>query len=276
MINPFPRIGRFLLERVLLAGLYTLGDLSLFAGSTFRWMVFRRPYNRTLVPAMVNVGFQSAAVVVITGFFIGMVLAVHSYKQFKSFGFATWSGSLTNASVIRELGPVLAATMLAGRVGSAMAAEMATMRVSEQIDALSCLGANPIHYLVVPRFLACVLMIPLLTLMADLGGVFGAELICVEVYGVESHDYWRHARDFVQMFDIVAGMTKPVVFGALISLIACHRGFRSRAGAEGVGRAATEAFVISFVAILIADFLLALMLDRVSEEWSRFGSILGG
>ena len=275
MAHPITRIYRWGLENILLAGLHTLGDLSLFAGSTFRWLVFRRPYARTIVPAFVTVGYQSAAVVVITGFFIGMVLAVHSYAQFKRFGFVTWSGSLINASVIRELGPVLAATMLAGRVGSAMAAEMATMRVSEQIDALSCLGANPIHYLVVPRFLACVLMIPLLTLMADLGGVFGAEIICVEVYGVEAHDYWRHSRDFVQMFDIFAGMIKPITFGALISLIACHRGFRSRAGAEGVGRAATEAFVLSFVAILIADFLLALMLNRVSEEWSRVGSVMG-
>src|SRR2546423_12587955 len=116
----FGTIARWGLDRVVLDGLHGLGDLAIFSLSTFRWLAFRRPYGRTLTPVFVNVGFQSAAVVIITGFFIGMVLAVHSYAQFKRFGFVTWSGSLINASVIRELGPVLAATMLAGRVGSAM------------------------------------------------------------------------------------------------------------------------------------------------------------
>src|SRR5262245_21774065 len=150
-----------------------LGDWTSFAISTFRWLFTRRPYARTLLPVCIAVGYQSAFVIVITGAFIGMVLAVHSVMQFQRFGFVTWTGSVVNGSVIRELGPVLAATMLAGRVGSAMAAEIATMRVSEQIDALSCLGANPIHYLVVPRFLACVIMIPLLTAVADMAGVLG-------------------------------------------------------------------------------------------------------
>lgn len=260
-----------LAESAFVGALVGLGDWALFSMSTLRWLVFRRPYARTMTPVLVSVGYQSAGVVVVTGFFIGMVLAVHSYDQFKKFGFVTWSGSLINASVIRELGPVLAATMLAGRVGSSMAAEMATMRVSEQIDALACLGANPIHYLVVPRLIACMCMIPLLTLMADLGGVIGAALICVEVYGVEAHDYWRHSRDFVQMFDLFAGLVKPLVFGSLIALIACHRGFRSRAGAEGVGRAATEAFVLSFVAILVADFFLALILNKLGDAWAQWG-----
>lgn len=263
-------IARFTHEFAMNA-LLGLGDWALFTLSTIRWLLIRRPYARTLTPVFVRVGNQSAMVVIVTGFFIGMVLAVHSYSQFKKFGFVTWSGSLINASVIRELGPVLAATMLAGRVGSAMAAEMATMRVSEQIDALACLGVNPIHYLVVPRLLACMLMVPLLTLMADLGGVIGAALICIQVYGVEAHDYWRHSRDFVQMFDLLAGMVKPVVFGGLIALISCHRGFRSKAGAEGVGRAATEAFVLAFVAILVADFFLALILNKLRDVWFQWG-----
>lgn len=263
------RLGRFVMD-----SLADLGDMTAFSISAIRWLVLRRPYGRTLTPAFVMVGYQSALVVVITGFFIGMVLAVHSIEQFRKFGFVSWSGSLINASVVRELGPVLAATMLAGRVGSSMAAEMATMRVSEQIDALSCLGANPIHYLVVPRLIACVVMIPLLTLMADLGGVIGAAIICVQIYGVEPHDYWRHSRDFVQLFDIFAGMIKPMVFGAIIALVGCHRGFRSRAGAEGVGRAATEAFVIAFVAILIADFFLAVVLQVIGDQWAAMGSFL--
>jgi phospholipid/cholesterol/gamma-HCH transport system permease protein len=260
------------LARFILNGLDVLGDLTTFSISTLSWLVFRRPYARTLFPVCMTVGYQSAMVVVITGFFIGMVLAVHSVAQFHKFGIVSWSGSVINASVIRELGPVLAATMLAGRVGGSMAAEMATMRVSEQIDALSCLGANPIHYLVVPRFIACVLLIPLLTAMADIGGVIGSALLCIEVYGVEAHAYWRHSRDHIHMFDVVAGLTKPVFFGALISLIGCHRGFRARAGAEGVGRAATEAFVLSFVAILVADFFLAVAINALSGHvaaWVR-------
>jgi phospholipid/cholesterol/gamma-HCH transport system permease protein len=258
----------------LLQGLYGLGDWTLFALSTIRWLFTRRPYARTLLPVCLAVGYQSALVVVITGFFIGMVLAVHSVSQFQRFGFVTWTGSVVNGSVIRELGPVLAATMLAGRVGSAMAAEIATMRVSEQIDALSCLGANPIHYLAVPRFLACVVLIPLLTAVADIGGVVGSALICIQIQGVESHHYWNHSRDFIQMWDILAGMLKPVFFGAAIALISCHRGFRSRAGAEGVGRAATEAFVLSFVAILVIDFFLALFLNTIQHRMVVLGSWL--
>jgi phospholipid/cholesterol/gamma-HCH transport system permease protein len=255
-------------------GLSGLGDWTSFTISTFRWLFTRRPYARTLLPICLSVGYQSMLVIIITGLFIGMVLAVHSVMQFQKFGFVTWTGSVVNGSVIRELGPVLAATMLAGRVGSAMAAEIATMRVSEQIDALSCLGANPIHYLVVPRFLACVIMIPLLTAVADIGGVLGSALFCIEVSGIEPHHYWRHSRDFIQMWDILAGMIKPVFFGAMIALISCHRGFRSKAGAEGVGRAATEAFVLSFVAILVIDFFLALFLNTIQQKMVMLGSWL--
>jgi phospholipid/cholesterol/gamma-HCH transport system permease protein len=243
-----------------------LGDWALFCLRTFRWMLTRRPYSHTIIPVCYAIGYQSVFVIALTGLFIGMVLAVQSIFQFQKLGLGTWSGSIINVSVVRELGPVLAATMLAGRVGSAMAAEMATMRVSEQIDALSCLGANPLHYLVVPRFLACVLLIPLLTAFADIAGVVGSSLICIQIYGIDSHHYWQHSRDMVKMFDLFAGMLKPVFFGAAIALIACHRGFRSRAGAEGVGRAATEAFVLSFVAILVLDFFLALFLNTLHER----------
>jgi phospholipid/cholesterol/gamma-HCH transport system permease protein len=255
-------------------GLYGLGDWTVFTISTFRWLLTRRPYARTLLPVCLAIGYQSALVIVITGFFIGMVLAVHSVTQFERFGFITWTGSVVNGSVIRELGPVLAATMLAGRVGGSMAAQIATMRVSEQIDALSCLGANPIHYLVVPRLLACVVLIPLLTAIADIGGVIGSALICIQISGVDEHHYWRHSRDFILTWDIVAGMIKPVFFGAAIALISCHRGFRSRAGAEGVGRAATEAFVLSFVAILVLDFFLALLLKAVQTKMIMLGAWL--
>jgi phospholipid/cholesterol/gamma-HCH transport system permease protein len=242
-----------------------LGDISLFAGRTLAWIARARPYARTLLPALYTVGVHSVPVIAITGMFIGMVLAVQSYGQFHQLGLATHLGGIINISVVRELGPVLAATMLAGRVGSAMAAELATMRVTEQIDALACLGANPLHYLVVPRFLACVLLIPLLTVMADFMGVMGGALIVIRVYHVEAYYYWQHTQTMLSLWDVVTGLIKPIFFGAAIAVISCHRGFHSKAGAEGVGRAATEAFVASFIAILVLDFFLAMFLNNLHD-----------
>ncbi len=155
----------------------TLGDMTLFMWRTLSWLVTRMPRRDTLVPAFYNIGVLSLPVIALTGTFIGMVLAVQSYTQFKQFGFETRLGALINLSMCRELGPVLAATMLAGRVGSAIAAEVGTMRVTEQIDALTSMGANPIHYLVVPRFLGCLLMIPSLTVMAIFMGVVGGWIL---------------------------------------------------------------------------------------------------
>jgi phospholipid/cholesterol/gamma-HCH transport system permease protein len=244
-----------------------LGDVSLFATQTFAWMVRRRPAATAFWSSCYNVGVLSLPVVAITGTFIGMVLAVQSYHEFYHLGLATRLGSIINISVVRELGPVLTATMIAGRVGSAMAAELGTMRVTDQIDALTCLGVNPVHYLVVPRFLACVLLIPLLTVLADIMGIFGGALICVDVYHVEAHHYWTHSQEFVRAWDIFSGLIKSVFFGAVIAVISCHRGYNCRPGAQGVGRAATEAFVASFIVILILDFFLAMFLNDLSARF---------
>jgi phospholipid/cholesterol/gamma-HCH transport system permease protein len=249
-----------------------LGDWALFATQTVRWLTSRRPVGGTLLPVFYSVGVRSVLVVGITGAFIGMVLSVQTYGQFHQLGLDTSLGAIINMSVVRELGPVLAATMLAGRVGSAMAAELATMRVTEQIDAIACLGVNPVHYLVVPRLLACVLLIPLLTIFADMMGVAGSAAICLKVFFIEPHHYWMHSREYVGLWDVFSGLLKSIFFGAAIALIACHRGFNSRAGSEGVGRAATEAFVLSFVAILALDFVLALTLNTLHD---RFGFLSG-
>ncbi len=255
--------------------LSTLGDLALFSADTFAWMLGRRPCRGTVIPNFYYVGVRSVPVVVITGTFIGMVLAVQSYGQFNQWGLATRLGSIINLSIVRELGPVLAATMLAGRVGSAMAAELATMRITEQIDALHCLGVHPVHYLVVPRFLACVLLIPLLTIMANFMGVMGGALICTKFYHIDAHHYWSHAQGYIGMWDLTTGLIKPMFFGAAIALISCHRGFRSEPGAEGVGRAATEAFVNSFIAILVIDLVLAIFLNTLYERlWPTTGARL--
>ncbi len=244
-----------------------VGGLAQFAGQTFAWMLLRRPRWSVLVPNFYAIGVSSVSVVAITGTFIGMVLAVQAYHQFAMMGLATRLGSVINISLVKELGPVLAATMLAGRIGSSMAAELGTMRVTEQIDALTALGTNPIYYLVVPRFLACVLLIPLLTLMADFMGVIGGAAVSTQIMHVDPYHYWYHSRQYVGALDIFSGIFKSYFFGAAIALISCHRGFNSRAGAEGVGRAATEAFVYSFIAILFLDFCLGIMWNNVYNSF---------
>jgi phospholipid/cholesterol/gamma-HCH transport system permease protein len=240
-----------------------LGDFTLFAvhawGGLLRGNFRRMEWLRLAA----EVGNASAPVVAITGAFIGMVLAVQAYGQFHLIGMETSLGAVIHMTLVRELGPVLAAVMVAGRVGSAMAAEIATMRVSEQLDALTCLGLDPVHFLVTPRLLACLLMVPLLTAIADLTGMMGSTLICVGVYPIDSFHYWRHTREFVTAWDVLTGLAKAVIFGATLSLLACHRGFQSQPGAAGVGRAATQAFVYAFVAILILDFFLAMFFNSL-------------
>ena len=238
-----------------------LGNISMFSLRTFGWMLTRLPRRETLLPNFYQIGVLSLPVVALTGTFIGMVLVVQSYVQFRNLHMEAKLGAVINMSLVRELGPVLAATMLAGRVGSAMAAELGTMRVTEQIDALVSMGANPIHYLVVPRFLGCLLLIPALTIMADFMGVAGALFYAVELLGIDAHHYLENSQHFVSNFDLFAGVFKSLFFGAAIALIACYRGFHCDPGAEGVGRAATAAFVYSFVMILLLDLLLGIALD---------------
>lgn len=251
-------VGRGLLQAV-----ESLGEVTLFGWRTLVWLVTRLPRRDTLVSNMYAIGVQSLPVVALIGTFIGMVLAVQSYTQFRAFGLETRLGGVINKSMFRELGPVLAATMLAGRVGSAMAAELGTMRVTEQIDALTSMGANPIHYLVAPRFLGCLLLIPSLTIVAVFMGVLGGNLFCVRWLGIDEHHYWTHATGFVETWDLFYGVVKSVFFGAIIGLVSCHRGFHCQPGAEGVGRAATTAFVYSFVSIIVLDLFLSMMLDEI-------------
>lgn len=240
-----------------------VGGITLFSLRVVSWMVTRPPRRETLLPNFYQVGVLSLPVVALTGTFIGMVLAVQSYVQFRVMHLETRLGAVINMTLVRELGPVLAATMLAGRVGSAMAAELGTMRVTEQIDALSSMGANPIHYLAVPRLLACVFMIPSLTIMADFMGVAGGYFYSVHILGIDMHHYFTNSEEYVGSFDIFSGVFKSLFFGIAIALVSCHRGFHCDSGAEGVGRAATTAFVYSFVIILVLDLALGIFLDAV-------------
>ena len=247
-------------EKVTVA-IVALGNLAIFSFSTLGWLFTRRPHAGTLLPNFYQIGVLSLPVVALTGVFIGMVLAVQSYAQFRMLGMETRLGAVINMSLVRELGPVLAATMLAGRVGSAMAAELGTMRVTEQIDALSSMGANPIHYLVVPRFLACLVLIPALTTMADFMGVVAAHSTAL---GCSTSTR------------TITGRTRGISSGSSTSSTACSRASSShdchhrlpsrlhlRPGAERRRQGATSAFVLSFVMILFLDLILGIVLEEV-------------
>lgn len=214
-----------------------------------------------LVPQFYEVGCRTVPVILITGSFVGMVLAVQSVDQLKSVGVEDRIGVIINVSVVKELGPVLAAVMLAGRIGGALTAELGTMNVTEQIDALRSMGADPVRHLVVPRFLACTLLAPLLTLYCDIMGALGGAFIAITISSVERGPYWDYTRTALEAYDLVTGLIKAAVFGAAIGLVSCYKGFTCRPGAEGVGKACTEAFVTSFIAILILDFFLAVFMQ---------------
>ncbi len=250
--------GRSVIDSVI-----AVGDLGLFVWRTFSWLFTRLPRRETLMPCFYQVGVLTLPVVALTGTFFGMIMAVNAYFQLNAIGLESRLGSLINMSLVRELGPVLAGVMLAGRVGSSIAAELGTMRVTEQIDALSSMGANPIHYLVVPRFLACLVLIPALTVVADFMGVLGGYFYSIYVFEIDHHYYWYNAQQFVGTYDLFVGLIKSVFFGSAIAMVSCYRGFHCAPGAEGVGRAATIAFVQSFVLIILLDLMVGILLDAI-------------
>lgn len=264
------------LEKYFSGRLAYLGNFTLFSYQTFVWLCWKLPRREQISHTFYTVGVLSLPVIMLTGMFIGMVLAVQTFAQFQQVGMENILGGVISLSVVRELGPVLAATMLAGRVGSSIAAALGTMRVTEQIDALTSMGVSPIHYLVVPRFFACLVLIPALTLIADVTGVFGGAYYCIYILDIDYHYYWENARHFVGPFDIFIGMFKSIFFGGIIALISCHQGFHCSAGAEGVGKAATQSFVYSFVAILLINLLLGILVDRLMTTFGIPSGLLSG
>ncbi len=236
-----------------------LGRIGIFSWQMFRWLVpglFQwRTWTRAM-PLFYEVGNRTLPVILITGTFVGLVLAIQSYDQLRAAGFEDRMGVLVTLSLVKELGPVLAGIMVAGRVGGALTAELGTMRVTEQISALRVMGTDPIRQLVVPRFLACLLLTPLLTFFCDLCGSLAGWFIAVVLKGIPSQAYWYYVADAVETWDVSVGFGKSIVFGGGIALIACYKGFFCRTGAEGVGRACTESFVASFIMILVTDFFI--------------------
>ncbi|GAB4390122.1 MAG: ABC transporter permease [Thermodesulfovibrionales bacterium] len=217
---------------------------------------------RNLVKQMLEVGVLSVPVVLVTAVFTGMVLALQTYTGFKRFGAESLVGSVVALSMTREMGPVLTGLIVTGRAGAAMAAELGTMRVTEQIDALETLATNPVKYLVVPRFLSGLIMLPALTVVSDIIGIIGGYLITVGLFGASSTLYWRRTWNYLELSDIYNGLIKAAFFGASIALVCCYKGFYTSGGAEGVGRATTGAVVVSFMTILISDYFLSAWLFK--------------
>jgi phospholipid/cholesterol/gamma-HCH transport system permease protein len=250
----------------------TLQEYFVLAGKSLRFIFARPFYGQDVVQQMDEIGVKSLGIVLLTGLFTGMVLALQSSVQLKTFGATMYIGNLVSASMIRELGPVLAGLMVAGRVGSGIAAQLGSMRVTEQIDALNTLGTDPIKKLVTPRVLAALIMLPVLTIINDFVGIIGGNVIAALVIGLPSSQYWRTVWDqiaadgFTMRYvpnDFVQGLSKPFVFGGLISITACYFGLGTTGGTEGVGQATTRTVVTSSILILIVDYFITQLLLSV-------------
>jgi len=261
----------------LFARLNTEAKLAVFAvqeRAILTWnavrFIFARPfYGADVIQQMNAIGVDSLFIVILTGFFTGMVLALQSSVSLQTFGATIYLGHLVSASMIRELGPVLAGLMVAGRVGSGIAAEIGSMRVTEQIDALNTLGTDPIKKLVVPRLIAALVMVPVLTVVNDLVGIFGGNVIASLSVDIPSSLYWRTVWDqiasdgFTLRFipnDFVQGLSKPLVFGGIIAITACYQGLTTSGGTEGVGQSTTRTVVTASISILIVDYFMTQML----------------
>jgi phospholipid/cholesterol/gamma-HCH transport system permease protein len=258
MLNEYlESIGRHILMFFELVG--GLAELTL---QTIKW-IFRPPSERKNIAAqMVRIGVESLPVAMLISTFIGMVLALQTaiVVEGKIKGFSRFIGATVSIAMVRELGPVITAFVVAGRIGSAIAAEIGTMKVTEQIDALETMATSPIKYLTVPRFVAGVLMMPFLTAMADLVGTLGGLFVSVYVLKNSYTVYLDNVKMYLNMFDIFSGLFKTLFFGGIITLVGCYKGFRTSGGAEGVGRAATESVVMSFILIVISDYILTSIL----------------
>lgn len=226
--------------------------------------LFRRPrYFQDTWQQMDAVGVASTTIIVLTGFFTGGVLALQTSKTLQAFGAVNVTGQLVALSLIRELGPVLTALMVAGRVGSGIASELGSMVVTEQVDAMRALGTDPVKKLVTPRMIACTTMVPLLTVVADLFGLIGGWLVALFTLRLNTHLYWSSAMRSLDYMDLVEGLTKPFAFGFIVGMIGCYFGLRTTGGTRGVGRSTTQAVVFASVLVIITDFFLSKIIVEI-------------
>ncbi|MEQ8443215.1 MAG: ABC transporter permease [Alphaproteobacteria bacterium] len=253
-MNPVRALGAAFLRF-----LAATGRLTLFALNGVGHCVRPPIYPRLIVRQMVDIGYYSLPVVGLTTLFAGMVLALQSYTGFARFSAEGAIPSVVVLSITRELSPVLAGLMIAGRIGAAMAAELGTMRVTEQVDALETLSTNPMKYLIAPRLIAGVSMLPFLVFIGDIMGVFGGFIVSVYKLGFNEQAYLINTWNFLEFQDVFSGLVKAAVFGFLVALMGCYHGFHSRGGAQGVGAATTNAVVSASILILIANYLITEM-----------------
>jgi len=251
MTNPLAVVGR-----VFLAFLATIGRLAIFTGKSIAAIATPPFYWRLFLQQVMTIGYYSLPVVGMTALFTGAVLALQIYLGSARFGAESAVPNIVVVGLTRELGPVLAGLMLGGRVGAAIAAELGTMKVTEQLDALVTLQTNPFRYLVVPRIVAATVTTPILVLVADIIGMMGGYLVGIHQLGFNSAVYLKNTYDFVEIIDVTSGLVKAAVFGFLIALMGCYHGFSSKGGAQGVGKATTDAVVSSLILILIANYLV--------------------
>lgn len=248
--------GRFFLDF-----LYYMGQLAELLGEL--WIAIRsRVWRLRLVAQqIVAIGYGSQAVVIVTGAFTGAVFTFQTYAKFKDFGVESGVGAIVSVALCRELGPVLSGLMVAGRVGAAMAADIGTMKVTEQIDALRVMGVHPVDYLVLPRFIAMMISMPLLVAESITFGLVASYAVAVYGFGIPSRWYLDHLVQHTNMEDLSTGMIKGFVFGVIITIVSCHQGLKAEEGAVGVGRGTTSAVVISSLALLIINFFLSILLN---------------
>jgi phospholipid/cholesterol/gamma-HCH transport system permease protein len=242
--------------RAAITFLEELGALALFFIHSLYWLVRPPIFLRQLFKQMEFIGVRSTIVVLLTGMFTGMVSALQTYHGFSLFGAEALVGSTTALGLLRELGPVLAALMVTARAGSAMTAEIGTMQVTEQIDALTVMAVNPYQYLIIPRIFAAIIMLPMLTVVFDSIGILGSYLVGVELLDIDKGIFMARIMEYVGYEDLFSGLFKATCFGAILSIVGCYKGFTTTGGAEGVGKATTNSVVISSVSILIADYIL--------------------
>jgi len=249
---------RFLeyLGKITINLLEEMGSLGIFIFRIIYWLFKRPVFFKEIFKQMEFIGVKSCTVIILTGLFTGMVSSLQADYGFRLFGAETLVGSTTALGLLRELGPVLAALMVTARAGSAMSAQIGTMRVTEQIDALYVMGANPYQYLLIPRIIAAILVMPMLTLLFDSVGMLGSYIVGVDLLGIDKGLFMARIVQYVDYEDLNAGLIKAVCFGGILSVVGCYKGFTTTGGAEGVGRATTYSVVISSVSILIADYVL--------------------
>jgi len=255
-MRPVNFIGRHSIKH-----LESLGTLGLFIYDFFK-QLFKYPlYFKLTLRQAELLGVNSLPIVLLTSFFTGAVLALQSYHGFGNKALADTSlGSVVALSMLRELGPVLASLMISGRVGAAIAAELGTMKVSEQLDAMVTLATNPVKYLVVPRVLACCIMVPILVVIANVTGIMGGYLVATNMLDINAYSYMQNSFSNVQFDDVFLGLVKALVFGFIIGIMGCYHGMKTESGAEGVGKATTTAVVYGSVLILIADYFVTAFL----------------